>query len=437
VPRAGVGGSVTQEEETTMRWRLVGLVAVVAVSIAVAAVPGVPEEVHWRWSLLRGGAATYQSYLASWPDGRHTAEARRVIEEHAWAAARATDTPEGLTRYLDLYPSGEHASEARDGFEVLLWETAVKADTVASYTSYLNASAAGEHASAASDRIEALRWEAAAEANTIASYRAHVEAYPRGRFAADARARQASLRSDDAPFTRAAGQGTRQAFEAFLRDFPGHRRTADARAALRDVEGRDIVDLIREKKIEVETSGSGIQSVSLRIRRLVAYPVTVRVPLGTFFIAGNQTSQNMVSTEQGEHTLASGGWVSVSVAAACANRPRGIPGADDSFAIQRSPEQAELARLMPVLDKAGGGYAVKQAAVWIVTDDPSYAALGILVRGFARVIREAEAARAMQLYEQAGMDIRNKAIWRDRQSILRGLEDGALKRWLESRLSET
>jgi hypothetical protein len=195
----------------------------------------------------------------------------------------------------------------------------------------------------------------------------------------------------------------------------------------------DIVDLIREKKIEVRTSGSGIQSVSLSMRRLVPHPVTVRVPVGTFFVAGNRSSQNMVATAARVQRLTSAAWVTVSVAAACANRPRNIPGSGDSFAIERAPEQAELARLMAALDKAGVGYAVRQAAVWIVTDNASYSGLGILVRGSARAIREADAARAMQLYDEVGLDITRKAIWRDRQTILRGLPDGALKRWLESK----
>ncbi len=42
--------------------------------------------------------------------------------------------------------------------------------------------------------------------------------------------------------------------------------------------GRDIIDLLNEKKIEVLTQGSGIQSVNLRIRNLVAEPVTVMLP---------------------------------------------------------------------------------------------------------------------------------------------------------------
>ena len=95
---------------------------------------------------------------------------------------------------------------------------------------------------------------------------------------------------------------------------------------------------------------------------------------------------------------------------------------------------------MPVLDKAGVSYAVRQAAVWIVTDDADYGDLGILVSrpvlqalGGTRTIREPEAARAMRICEEAGIDITSKAIWGDRQKILAGLEEGDFKTWLEQK----
>jgi hypothetical protein len=92
---------------------------------------------------------------------------------------------------------------------------------------------------------------------------------------------------------------------------------------------------------------------------------------------------------------------------------------------------------MPVLDKAKVTFGIRQAAVWIVTDNADYGDLGILVSspswqpfGGTRVIQEYEAARAMKICEEAGIDIAQKAIWRDRQEILSGLKDDGLKRWL-------
>jgi hypothetical protein len=201
---------------------------------------------------------------------------------------------------------------------------------------------------------------------------------------------------------------------------------------------QDVVDLLQAGKIEVQTQGSGIRTVGLRVRRLVPFSLTVRVPVGTFFVSGNTSSQNMVSTDETTVRLTSDSWEDVAVPAACANRPKHVPGANDSFTVQRSPHQEELARLMPVLDGANVDYPTRQAAIWIVTDNARYVDLGILVSrprgsisGGTRTIREFQAARAMQICEQAGIPIKRKAIWRDRLPIARALNDGDLKRWLE------
>jgi len=147
----------------------------------------------------------------------------------------------------------------------------------------------------------------------------------------------------------------------------------------------------------------------------------------------------MVTTGTTTQSVGAGGSVMVSCQAACADRVRDIPGSGDSFSVQRSPHQQELASLTPVLDKAGASFAVRQAAVWIVTDNATYSELGILVRRPAyggpgtRVIKENDAARAMKLCDQAGINIRNKRIWWDRLRILNAVTDPELRAWLVSR----
>lgn len=224
------------------------------------------------------------------------------------------------------------------------------------------------------------------------------------------------------------------------------RALIDARAkisakAAAIMEGNDIVDLLREQKIEIQIQGSGIQRVNVRVRKLVADPVTVRIPVGSYFVAARQSAQNMVATEQRMLNLAGNDWQTISVPAACANRPRVIPGGSDTFAVERGPAQDDLASLMPVLEKSGVSYPTRQAAVWIVTDDASYSDLGKLVSessyspfgSGSRVIHETETARAMKICDEAGIDILRKRIWRDRQAIVRGLPAGELKTWLSNR----
>jgi hypothetical protein len=277
--------------------------------------------------------------------------------------------------------------------------------------------------------------------NTAAAYHNFVQKYPNDPLAAQARQlwqdRAQAARGDDSIYNAALQQGTPDALKQFLSDYPGHEKTADAQQALTAMtDGEDIVDLLDQKKIELKSEGNGIQSVSVSVHRLVPYQVTVLIPVGTFFDAGSSSAQSMVTTEQTALALTDDDWHEMDPDAACANRPKSVPGDTDAFSVERAPAQAELVKLMPVLDRANVEYPVRQAAVWIVTDDADYDDLGELVEtsdggsSGPRVINDAEAARAMQICDQAGIPIRSKAIWSDRVEIANGVDDQALKQWL-------
>lgn len=380
----------------------IGVFAVVALALAI--IPTTRDEIHWRWASHKDETASYESYVKTWPEGRHADEAQARYDEHGWKDAQTANTVNGYERYVQLYSEGKYVAEAKDN-------------------------------------IESLHWQEATAANTVRSYRSYVATHPQGKFVQQAETKASALRTDSAPYEAALRTGTEDSLKKFLADFPGHKNEPQAQQAIRDItEGRDIVVLLNEKKIEIETQGSGIKSVRVRLRRLVPYPIIVRVPVGSYFVSARQSAQNMVTTAESKVRLTTDDWRSISASAACANRPRDIPGSKDSFTVQRSPHQAELARLMPILDKARVPYAVRQAAVWIVTDNSDYGDLGILVSrsqfqvfGGTRQIKEYESARAMKICDEAGIDVKRKAIWRDRQKILSGLKDEKLKKWLEDK----
>ena len=312
-----------------------------------------------------------------------------------------------------------------------------KGDT-ASYERYVQVWPVGRRAVEAKTRLESLHWQEVIAADTVTRYQDYIRLHSDGPHLREAETTAAALLGNDELFNEASRTGTEASLRKFLEDFPGHQQESEAQQALKDiVEGRDIVDLLSEKKIEVRTQGSGIQNVTVRIRKLVPYPITIRVPVGTYFVSSRRSAQNMVTAGESTLRLTADDWQQVSVSAACANRPRDIPRSADTFTVQRSPHQKELARLMPVLNKAGVDYATRQAAVWIVTDDASYSELGILVArrayqsGGTRTIREAEAAAAMKICDEAGIDVTRKRIWADRRWIIQGLKDGESRKWLD------
>jgi len=413
---------------------MLGVMLLITVSLLI-----LPREVHWFWVSNKDEKASYESFITFWHSGRYIEEASERYDEQLWDEAQAANSIQGYRLYAQLSPEGNHLSEAKERIGSLRGERVIVSNNIQEVEAYLQLYPQGKYADEANERIDTLRWRDATTTNTVRSYKDYITEYPQGQYLEQAKERISGLRSNDAPFEEAVKKGTETSLQQFLEDFPGHKKEPYVKQAIKDIfEGRNIVDLLKEKKIEVETQGSGIQNVKVRMRNLATYPITVRIPVGSYFISSRQSSQNMITTAESKVRLTGDGWRSVSVSAACANMPRDIPGSEDTFTIQRSPYQEELARLMPVLDKAGENFATRQAAVWIVTDDASYADLGNLVSrpahslfGGTRMIREADVTRAMKLCAEVGIDIKSKSIWRDRQRILNGLEDGELKTWLE------
>lgn len=279
-------------------------------------------------------------------------------------------------------------------------------------------------------------WFEALANDNVEDYAGFLARHPTSMHAREAAARREALEKERPAWDQLMRNPSKQALGDFCTKNPDSPYAEKARMAIADMDGRELFDLIKERKVEAEVRGIQIQKVSVRMRRRVPYPIVVRVPVGTYFVAARQSSQNMVTTAERTVVLDSSEWEEVSPDTACANMPRRIPDKDDTFTVQRSPHQKELAQLMTVLDKAGVDYETRQAAVWIVTDDANYDELGSLQARSRqnvvyRIINEVEAAAAMKICAEAGIDITKKDIWRNRTGILRGLQEGNLKTWLE------
>ena len=105
-----------------------------------------------------GTVASYESYLAAHPEGRHSTEARSLqsaaaADDAAFAQAKAAATAAAYGEYLAAYPAGQHVGEAsrlRDAVmrrqtDDAAFARAKSADTAAAYRSYLASYPAGRH----------------------------------------------------------------------------------------------------------------------------------------------------------------------------------------------------------------------------------------------------------------------------------------------------
>jgi hypothetical protein len=134
----------------------------------------------------------------------------------------------------------------------------------------------------------------------------------------------------------------------------------------------------------------------------------LRLPRGSLEPGSGQTARNLRQfLREVFHTVGS----------------RDIPGAGDSFAVQRLPNDTLLSKVARILDEVSVSIAVRQAAVWIVTDDANFQDLGILTTGgisglsSARTIDEMDAWCAIAICSAAGVDVYSKRIMRDDRAL--------------------
>lgn len=291
--------------------------------------------------------------------------------------------------------------------------------------------------------VERERRELAAAVSTrcVAPLEAFVRERPASPCRAEALDALAALRRDDALYAQVAAAGTAAAIDQFLACVPGHLREADARAQRAAMVPRDLFELLAAGEVEVTATGAGITAVRLGLRRLVPWERSVTIPAGSYFVASGG-HQDMVATGPAALQLTNGEVTEVVVPAACANRPRPVPGTEDTFAVQKAPAAEELQRLAPLLARAGAGAAVAQAAVWIVTDDATFQQLGLLVLSSdggisgRRAIDEVDAATAMSLCAEAGIDVERRAIAKDEFLLVHGLASprAEVVEWCRARL---
>lgn len=397
-------------------------------------IPLVRDEINWKIAISRNHAEAFGNYMKNQPEGSHFVKARLLFDQKCWEEACTLNSLEGYNSYLRSNPKGNYSALACERIEEMTWEAAKRENSPDLVSKYIDAYPDGKYTGQARDKMEELAWKQACDGNTAAFMKRYLEQYPAGRYAADAVSKKEQLLQDDAIYKNTISVGSRKAIEAFLDNYPGHIHEADAKKILLDMDGRNLTELIAEKKVEVMVSGMSIDSIKVRLHRLTRYDIGVMIPAGTLFVSRKKSVQNMVATGSKTITLDADAWFSTDVPVACTNKSRDIPCDADSFSVQASPFQKSLGKLIPVLDEEKCSFPVIQAAVWIITDNANYDGLGTLIsdsEGFgSRLIKEEETAEAMYVIDKAGIDIRSKAVWRDRKAIAKGVERQDLKDWL-------
>ena len=118
------------------------------------------------WALVKekGTLAAYQSYLSSYPQGKHRVEAEKksriLQEEQEWKKVKAENSIFSYNRYLSTYTDGKYEEAARQALRRLeddqSWQEARKQGTLSAMYDYLDRHPQGQYQEAARQQINAL-----------------------------------------------------------------------------------------------------------------------------------------------------------------------------------------------------------------------------------------------------------------------------------------
>jgi hypothetical protein len=188
-------------------------------------------------------------------------------EERRFAAALGRDTEDAWQGFLARYPRGAHTREARGRLEARRWREARAVDSIYAYRRYLADYPAGRFVREARRRLGELRLARARGSGDTAALRRLVDAVGDAELAAQARALVAAAELD-----AALARGDAAGLTAVLDEFPGAPGAPAARARLRAVElqaaGDDLAAL--ERLIARHPGTAEGAAASARVERLEA-----------------------------------------------------------------------------------------------------------------------------------------------------------------------
>ena len=201
----------------------------------------------------------------------------------------------------------------------------------------------------------------------------------------------------------------------------------------------DLAAAVEEGLVEAEARGSGETGVTVRIRNRSGGRLVVTMPVGVSFPAAGGR-RDMVSRRDAAIRLFDDEWYDWAVRSAGRQPDRPAAGAGDSLRIEAPASLGALEALMYAMQV--GTYRVsnspllyiprthgiEQAAVWIADADPGYDDIAPALRD-ERMPAQYAVAFALVYCDLAGIDVRSRRIWADRERVFGPLRDQGLNVW--------
>ena len=203
----------------------------------------------------------------------------------------------------------------------------------------------------------------------------------------------------------------------------------------------DLAAAVEQGFVEAEARGAGETGVTVRIRNLSGERLVVTMPVGVSFPAEGGR-RDMVSRRDAAIRLFDAEWHDWAVRSAGRQPDRSAAGPGDGLGIEPPESLGVLEALMYVMQV--GTYRVsnspllyiprthgiEQAAVWIAGADPRYDDIAPALRD-ERMPTQYAVAFALVYCDLAGIDVRSRRIWADRERVFGPLRDQGLNVWYQ------
>ena len=116
---------------------------------------------------------------------------------------------------------------------------------------------------------------------------------------------------------------------------------------------------------------SSIDSGRIEVKNLSNEYIAVTIPAGTYFVANSTSNHNMLVTSSSTFYLSPGKKTTKNLPTACMNLHRAIPNQSAGYTVGYT-SNAALQNLVKLFAENNTPYNIRQAAVWIVTDNSTY-----------------------------------------------------------------
>jgi len=171
-------------------------------------------------------------------------------------------------------------------------------------------------------------------------------------------------------------------YHEFIESYPRSKYVSEVKQRIEEIENQRLTltlfEAIEKKYVLFSAWGKNIESSNIEIKNVSELNLNLTIPLGTYLGANSNSYQNMILTKAQNIVLDAENTVKSTVSTACMNMYRSIPKSSNDFGITQLPDNDLRTKVIKELNRGNYSFRIIQAAIWIVTDNASYEAMGTL-----------------------------------------------------------